>query len=584
MEQEPARLLQQGISLGNNGQHREALAVYDRLLTARPDLVEALNNRGIVLIQLRQFGEAVSSFDRALAINPRLPEAWSNRGSAQMEAGDPDSALESFARAIELRPDAFGALAGSARLRAERGQWLEALALIDRALVIEPSNIEILGRRAHALLMLKRHDEALAAYEIFLGKESMAAGALNDYGTALVASQRFEEALSAFDKAIALQPDFPEALNNRGLTLCRLLKYEEAVTSFERALQIYPDYVGAIDNLGIALAKLGRNDEAIARSDEALMIEPDYAKAHLHQGITRLRMGDYPGGLRLYEWRWIEGGIPLWRQFAQPLWMGRDSLEGKSILIHSEQGLGDAIQFVRYVPLLAKRGARVLLAVPRVLLPLMQSLPGVERFYAWGDAVPPSDFHCPLLSLPLAFETTVNSIPGNVPYLRIDADRPKAVRKELTRRGKKLIGLCWRGNPSYPEDRERSMGLDAMAPLLSVPGASFVSLQKELTDSERRIASSLGLHHLGSDFDDTAEVVAAVDVVISVDTVWAHLAGALGKPVWIFLSPAPHWVWLSKRTDSPWYPSARLFRQRIAGEWKPTVAKVCDELKRVCGK
>jgi tetratricopeptide (TPR) repeat protein len=580
MAQDPVLMLQRGISMSECGQHAEALAVYDELLEQLPEQVEALNNRGISLIQLRRSVEAIASFDRALAIRPQFPEAWSNRGSALLEVGNAEGALESFRRSLELRPDAFGALLGAGRALSRLGHWQEALARLDQALEVAPGNADVLGQRANVLLMLKRHEESLESFERAFAAAPATAAQLNECGLALVSLKRYEDALIVFARALALQARFPEALNNRGLTLGRLLRHEEALLCFEEALRLFPDYAGALDNRAITLAKLGRFEDSLASGDEALMILPSFAKAHLHQGITLLRMGDYARGLRKYEWRWLEGGPPLWREFPQPLWMGRDDLRGRTILVHSEQGLGDAIQFARYVPLLAARGARVLLAVPKALLPLMKTLKGVESYYAWGDAVPPSDFHCPMLSLPLACGTTLETIPAPVPYLHVDARRAHAARKRLAPRGGKLVGICWRGNPSYLEDRERSMHLEELLPLLQAKGARFVSLQKDLNAHEERLAEECEMLHPGGDFDATAEVVAAVDLVISVDTAWAHLAGAIGKQVWILLAPVPHWVWLNRREDSPWYPSARLFRQSKVGDWGQPVHAIASALRR----
>jgi tetratricopeptide (TPR) repeat protein len=579
MAQDPAQLLQRGVSLSERGQHADALAAYDEVLGLLPDQVEALNNRGISLIQLRRPGEAIASFDRALSIRPQFAEAWGNRGAALLETGNVEVALESFRRSLALRPDAFGSLLGAGRALARLGHWHEALARLDQALGIAPGNVDALGQRAYVLVMLKRHEEALESFGRVFAAAPPTAAQLNEYGLALVSLKRYEDALAAFERAATLQPHFPEALNNRGLTLGRLLRHKEALVCFDEALRLFPDYVGALDNRAITLTKLGRFEEALASGDEALMIQPDFAKAHLHQAMTLLRMGDYARGLRKYEWRWLDGGPPLWREFPQPLWMGRDDLRGKTILVHSEQGLGDAMQFTRYVPLLVARGARVLLAVPRVLLPLMQTLQGVERYYAWGEAVPVSDYHCPLLSLPLAFGTTLETIPGSVPYLRINASHALVARRRLAPRGGRLVGICWRGNPSYLEDRERSMRLEDLLPVLRTKGVRFVSLQKDLTAHEQRLAQECGMLHPGGDFDATAEIVAAVDLVISVDTAWAHLAGAIGKPVWIPLAPVPHWVWLSGREDSPWYPSARLFRQAEVGDWEPTVRKLAGALR-----
>jgi ADP-heptose:LPS heptosyltransferase len=245
-----------------------------------------------------------------------------------------------------------------------------------------------------------------------------------------------------------------------------------------------------------------------------------------------------------------------------------------------EQGLGDAIQFVRYAPLIAAKGVNVLLETPAILAPLFAGLPGVSRIVIQGEPLPLTDFHCPLLSLPLAFGTTLETIPAIVPYLLADLQATAAWRTKLSKNGEKLVGLCWRGSADYRGDHERSIRFADFAPLLTVPGIRFVSLQKELTDEERRLAGALPLVHPGEDFKSTAELIAALDLVISVDTAWAHWAGAIGKPFWVLLPFSPHWVWLMERADSPWYPTARLFRQSKIGDWKGVIRNVKKELAK----
>jgi hypothetical protein len=293
-------------------------------------------------------------------------------------------------------------------------------------------------------------------------------------------------------------------------------------------------------------------------------------------------MGELRKGFRKYEWRWLDktNGIAR-RSCPQPLWMGGSDVTGRTIMLYGEQGLGDAIQFVRYAPLVASRGATVLLEVPKALVPLMQGLEGVSRVFGNGEELPVTDFHCPLLSLPLALGTTMETIPASIPYL--SANRAAAARwhSKLTMASGKLVGLCWRGNPAHKGDLDRSIGLEEMSSLMKLPNVRFVSLQKDVNDDDVAKMKGMGIMDISSelnDFADTAAVVSILDLVISVDTSVVHLAGALGKPVWVLLPYVPDWRWLLKREDSPWYPTARLFRQPKARDWKVVVEKIRRKL------
>jgi ADP-heptose:LPS heptosyltransferase len=328
-------------------------------------------------------------------------------------------------------------------------------------------------------------------------------------------------------------------------------------------------------NRAIQLGHLRRFDEAYDCLAEMRMIQPEFPDAHAHEAILRLRLCDYRTGFLEFEWRWLQRSIgPRRRDFQRPLWTGRRSLKDRSILVHTEQGLGDAIQFMRYVPMLAERGAKVVLELPTALLPLVRSLKGLDSVIEYGAVAPRTDFQIPLLSLPLAFGTTLESVPSAVPYLTVDLETTVGWRAKLRQGREKLVGICWRGNPDYPSDKDRSIRFTEFAPLMTAPGVRFISLQKELTEAERHLAGSLPMMQPGLDFKNTAEMISALDWVITVDTAWSHWAGAIGVPVWVLLSYSPHWAWLLDRDDSPWYPGARLFRQPSPGDWKTVLRQV----------
>jgi tetratricopeptide (TPR) repeat protein len=586
-------LCNRGATLHELKRFDEALASYDRGLALRPDYAGAFFNRGNTLRQLKRFDEALASYDRALALRPDHVEALCNRGNTLRQLKRFDEALASYDRALALRPDYAEALYNRGITLDELKRFDAALASYDRALAVRPDYAGALNNRGNTLRQLKRLDEALASYDRALAVQPDYAEALYNRGITLHEFERFDEALASYDHALALQPDHAEALNNRGNTLHELKRFDEALASYERALALRPDHVEALINRGVVLHELQRLDEALASYDRALAVRPDHAQAHFSKSVLQLVNGDFDAGWREYEWRWkTEGLEALKRDFAQPLWLGQTALAGKTILLHSEQGFGDAIQFCRYAPLLAGRGARVLLEVPAPLKDLMASLAGVAQVIAAPEQVPCFDLHCPLLSLPLAFRTSLETIPAQTPYLFGAAAKTRAWRTRLGAPNKPRVGLVWAGDPrkqlpnAHRIDRMRSVEFDQLASILRIAGCEFYSLQKgehalaQLRNSalrQRVVDCADDLH----DFSDTAALIDNLDLVIAVDTSVAHLAGALGKPFWLLNRYSTCWRWLIGRDDSPWYPTARLFRQSAPGDWSGVISRVVAELEKL---
>jgi Tetratricopeptide repeat/Glycosyltransferase family 9 (heptosyltransferase) len=342
-------------------------------------------------------------------------------------------------------------------------------------------------------------------------------------------------------------------------------------------LAVKVDYAEAFNNRGVALQEQKRLDEALTSYDQAIVLKPDYADAHWNFSLLRLLTGDFERGWAESEWRWKNASLDLSeRTFSQPLWIGAEAIDGKTLLLHHEQGLGDAIQFCRYVPLVAARGARVVLEVDRPLRQLMSGLAGVSHCLCKGEALPNFDMHCPLLSLPLAFGTLLETIPSTTPYLSVPAPVQDWEAK-LGPKDRLRVGLVWSGNPRHRDDIKRSIELNALSSLFDV-AATFVSLQKELRAGDaallRERSDIISLGQSFENFADTAALISCLDLVISVDTSVAHLAGALGRPVWILLPFVPDWRWLLDRDDSPWYPTARLFRQTNTRDWHSVVDHV----------
>jgi tetratricopeptide (TPR) repeat protein len=531
----------------------EAVASYDRALALKPDYVEALNNRGLALEELERFAEALESYDRALVLRPHLAEALNNRGNTLQALGRFAEALESYDRALALRPDLAEAHYNRGNTLQALGRFAEALKSYDRALALRPHLAEAYYNRGNTLQQLLH----------------------------------FAEALESYDRTLALRPDDAAALNNRGNVLRDLGRLEEAEACYRETLRLKPDYAEPRNNLGNVLGALGRLEEAEVCYREALSLSPDSPALHINLATLLLLAGRFEEGWREYEWRW-QDKQPQPRKFTQPLWAGEETRE-RVLLLHAEQGFGDTIQFCRYVPLAASK-ASVILEVPRALAHLLSSLDGVERIVVRGDALPPFDLHCPLLSLPRAFGTNSATIPGKVPYVKADTAISAAWKRRLADLPGLRIGLVWAGSardsrPATMIDRRRSITLGQFARLADVLGVSFVSLQKGDPASQTR-SPPQGLvirdwtEEL-EDFADTAALIEALDLVISVDTSVVHLAGALGRPVWLLNRFDTCWRWLLGRNDSPWYPTLRQFRQPKPGDWDSVLTEVREALTQL---
>jgi tetratricopeptide (TPR) repeat protein len=467
------------------------------------------------------------------------------------------------------------------------GRFEDVLATLDRALQLKVDDLGLLADRITTLVKLGRYAEALTACARLLSLAPGSADVWNLRGTIHDALGRHPEGLADYERALALRPGFPEALSNRAHDLRIFARYDEALEDYGRALEAMPGLAEAWIGRGNLFQECNRDEDALANYRRALELNPDLADAHVNEGFCRLRMGDFKLGWEKHEWRWkVRGLYSGAREFAQPKWQGTENLAGKAILLHAEQGFGDSIQFVRYVPLVAATGAAVFVEVPDELVSLVSGLSGVSRVVTRAQRLPPIDFHCPLLSLPAAFGTALSTIPASVPYLEAPADRVRRWRTRLGQTKKLRIGLAWSGNATHRNDQNRSIALARLAPLLPLPGAEFLSLQKGIRPEDAAVMKDLPITDIAGefgDFADTAAVVSLVDLVIAVDTSVAHLAGALGRPIWILLPFSADWRWLQSRKDSPWYPTARLFRQPAIGDWEGVIRNVKKELAKLAG-
>ena len=475
----------------------------------------------------------------------------------------------------------------------QRGNDKEAVGLIYRAIGLNPASAPYRSNLGVVLCDLGRLEEAEGVLREALRLEPDMPAAHYNLGNVFSAQGRLAQAEASFEEALRLQPAYADALVNLGNVLNQIGRPAQAERRLREALRLGPDSPEALNNLGVALAALGRPLEAAESYREAIRLRFDFPDAHNNLAYALLAAGRFREGWEEHEWRWrakhMSAGA---RGFAQPLWNG-EPLAGRTLLLHAEQGLGDTLQFSRYAPVIPT-GGRVVLEVQRPLTRLLSRLPGVDEIVVQGEAAPPFDIQCPLLSLPRAFGTTLEAIPSDVPYLSADATRVAAWAERLAGLAGLKVGLVWAGEPrrGWPElaaiDTRRSIALSTLAPLGEVQSVCFISLQKGVPAAQAsNPPPGLTLHDFTNelaDFDDTAALVANLDLVISVDTSTAHLAGGLGKPVWLLNRHDTCWRWLLNRDDSPWYPTLRQFRQATPGDWEGVVQRVRDALKGIAGR
>lgn len=542
-----------GVLMHQRGMSIEALALIREALKSNARSAAALSNQAVVLAALDKRDEALVSYDQAIALKPDYAEALNGRGNLLFKLGRTTDALASYEQALAADPRCFDALVNSATVMRHMDRDLDAAGAYARALAIDPNRVEIWIALGNTFDKLQRYDDALKCFDRTLALKPGTAELICNRGNALWHLRRAGEALASYDAALALKPDAVEIHNNRGNALLDLNRPDEALASFDRALALKPDYTEALVNRANALRDLNRSRDVIASCDAALAIDPELAEAHWNKGLEQLLLGDFERGWSEYEWRWKRSGNAP-RDFGVPQWRG-DDISSKTILVHAEQGFGDTIQFIRYVPMLAARGATIVLEVPDSLTPLIGAIDGVAAMIGRGQPHPSIDLHCPLMSLPLAFGTTLTTIPAAVPYLRAPAPRIDVWRARLPGSGKLRVGLVWSGKPTHRNDHNRSIAFERLAPLLAQSGVEFVSLQRDLreTDMAAVNASAVLRPDLDTaDFADTAAIIDTLDLVIAVDTAVAHLTGAMAKPLWLLLPFCPDWRWMLERDGSPW--------------------------------
>ena len=571
-----------GAVLRGLGRREEALEAFGRAIKLRPDFAEAHSNRGGVLLDLDRTGEALEAYDRALMSRRGFADALFGRGLALTRFRRFSDALVAFDRVLGINPNHVEALVQRAIPLVEVRRYAEAVGSCDRAIAINPAHPAAHYHRGVALSLLGRPAEAATSFQQAIAIWPDFAEAQFSLSNELHVLNQLEEALAAIDRCLSLAPAHPSAWNNRGNILARMERHTDAMECFDRALSIKPDFGEAYYNKGNALTQLARISEASECYQKAVSLNTVHPDIPFNEGLARLLLGDLRYGFKRYEGRFQKTEhAPETRKFKQRRWTGFD-IAGKCILLHDEQGLGDAIQFARYVPLVAQRGAEVILEVQAPLKTLLASVKGVSRVYERGAKLPAFDVHQYLLSLATVFETDLDSIPADVPYLAAPADRIEKWRSRLPAKQGLRVGLVWSGNPAFAADATRSIGLQRLAPLFTAPGVQFVSLHRDVRAEDAALLQKFPeLLHFGTelaDFADTAAIVTELDLVIGSDTAVIHLAGALAKPVWLLTKFSPDWRWLLDRQDNPWYPTVKLYRQPGLGEWESVVERVRQDL------
>ena len=610
-----------GVTYMQQKEFQKGIPSIQRAITLKPEHADAHNNLGIAYSELKRFDEAILCFKKSLSLLPRQPEALNNLGNAYSELKRFDEAVICYQQALDIDPDSADAHNHLGNILHEQQRFDDAITYYRRVLSLNPYSAEAYNNLGIAYSQLKQFDDALSAYQQCLAIKPSYADAQYNQGVALSELGRLNEAASAYQHALTLKPGdmkilnnlgntlgylkrFPEALdchrqvlsiqpkdietlNNMGVALHNILQFEDAITTYKKALAIKPDYGVAWNNLGNTFKELGRFDHAINAYQTALSIDAGYIEAKGNCSLVYLVLGEFEKGWLAYEARFYGGDTVPLSSTPYPRWLGDIPISGKKLLIQMEQGFGDAIQMVRYLPMLLDQGIDCYVQTPEPMMALMaRSFPDVH-FVDHKTTPDGMDLTIPIMSLPLAMKTFSEAdIPSSAAYLVANVERVNYWQGALASSFRHRVGLVWRGNPNHSNDHHRSMPLAACLPLIiNHSSIQFVTLQKDLTHEERELLSlHANVRMLDAelkDFDESAAVMMNLAAVISVDSAPAHLAAALGRPTWIPLCFRGEWRWLIDRDDSPWYPSATLFRQLAINDWAHVIQRLSLQLQRL---
>jgi tetratricopeptide (TPR) repeat protein len=581
----PLALFRAGIALAHEGQMDLSAELLRRSLASDPKFSDAAKALGGVLLSLNRHKEAVEALEKACELSPGSAAALCDLGTAYAATGDFERAASNYTKAIVLKPDFAGAHNKLGNVQRFQGLLEKAALSYKRAIRAEPGQSQAWYNLGATLQMEDKFPKALEAYQQSLAIEPRNPSAENNMGLILKAQGRITEAIDAFLRAIALKPDYALAMMNLGATLQAANRPQDAVTTLEAAITLDAKSHQAHSNLGNALVALNRPADGLASYEKALELDPTSVDIRYNIGLSHLVLGDLEQGWAGYELRLETEDHRKKHTYAAPAWHRDQPTSGKTILLYAEQGLGDTLQFIRYVPVLQAMGASVILKVQSSLKVLLSGQFGEAVVVSGDDPLPPHDFRCSLMSLPGEMSTRLETIPSKGPYLKAPAAKLELWRKVFAKAPGPKIGLVWSGNSKHQFDHIRSAPVGVFAEMTKGIPAHFFAIQKEIREADlARLPEYPWINDLSrkiQGFEDTAAIVAALDLVITVDTSVAHLAGALGAKAWVLLGFAPDWRWLLNRNDSPWYPSVRLFRQPNLGDWPSVTASVRAELQHL---
>lgn len=543
----PEELLKHAQLLQKTGRLQEATIAFEKLKSLYPKFPPILNDLAILYLQQGKFNEGRQLLEKSLQLDPKQPMALYNLGKAYQNQGKFNEASTAYKQVTKIQP-----------------QFADAY-----------------FSRGICLHFLERFAEAIMCFEDVIRFHPEAVHAYNAKGISLYHAGNYSDALVALQKALALNQQSPEIYNNLGLAYHKLNQFDAALENYNLALTINPNYADAYSNRGLTYQALKNTTEALKDYDRCLQIEPNHPDVNWNKALIKIQLGEYQEGWALYEWRWQSFSKKWARHYEQPLWLGESSIKDKNILIYPEQGYGDFIQFCRYIPKLLELGAKVILETPAPLMALTaSSFEGNIQLIESGKALPKFDVQCPIISLPLAFKTTLKNIPSTFPYLKTDPNKVQLWQEKLGKKTKPRLGLVWSGSTWHKNDHNRSIPFQTLLPLFDLP-LEFHCLQKEIRKQDSVFFNKNDIQNHQQDlkdFSNTAALIDQMDVVISVDTAVAHLAGALGKKLLLLLPSNPDYRWMLDKKDSLWYPSAKLLRQSAIGDWSEVMEKLKTSL------
>ena len=559
-----------------------AIQFIERALAKAPQFAALYSNKGSALKALGKYDEALSTFDKALQLDTSQPDAHFNKANLLMLLHENALALKHYQRTVQLRPQHLGSWLGLASAQRALKEFSSAVHSYQQVLTLEPAHFDAYYLMADALIQLGRYEAAFICYERAIGIKPDSAEAYLNRGLLYSRVNRFEEALDNYCSALRINPEMALAYTNMGIVQRKLNDAGAAIASHDKAISLRPDYAEAYINKGVACLDLHDFEAAISCYEQAIRFLPSSPDAHWNLSIALLVSGQWQRGWPLYEWRWKKSGVSLNPLInGHPQWNGAKDIKDKTIFLHCEQGLGDTIHFYRYVTAVADLAGKVLLEVQPALVDLLSLLDARVSVFAKGAEVPAFDLHCPLLSLPLAFSTTLDSVPCRTRYLSVDEHKVQQWLNSFGIKTKPRVGLVWSGSSTHSNDYNRSIPLSALLPLLPEQ-FDYFCLQKELRLEDAEIlAKQSRIQFLGDllhDFTDTAALCESMDLVISVDTSVAHVSGALGKSTWLLLPFNPDWRWLLTGTDCIWYDAVTLYRQPKPGDWVTILNKISRDL------